>query len=139
MRRVLAPGGRLVVAVCSSIKESKGYLVLADILRRQVGDSAAAMVERYFSLGDQTELKRLAEAADIGGAETLTCEGWARYTSIDELLRIEIKGSPLAALVDDAAYERVRKEAHQALRDFCDANDRIAVPLNARIVTARKI
>lgn len=139
MWRVLAPGGRLVVAVCASIQETKGYVVLAEILRRQVGDSAAAMVAGYFSLGDETELKRLAEAAGITGAEILTREGWARYASIDEFLRIEIKGSPLAELVDDAAYERIRKEARQALRSFCDSEGRVAVPLNARIVAAHKV
>jgi ubiquinone/menaquinone biosynthesis C-methylase UbiE len=139
MWRVLVPGGRLVAAVCASIAESRPYVELAEILRRQVGDSAAAMVESYFALGDPKQLRRLAEMAGIADAEILTREGWARYASMDEFLRIEINGSPLAALVDSAAYDRIRKEARQVLQDCCDSEGRVAIPLNARIVAARKV
>ena len=72
------------------------------------------MVEGYFALGDEANLLQLARAAGIADARVLAREGWARYTSIDELLRIEIKGSPLAALVDEAAFERVRAAARAA-------------------------
>ena len=61
MWRVLAPRGRLAVAICAPITE--GYLTLAAILRREVGERAAAMVEGYFALGDGTELR----AARQGG------------------------------------------------------------------------
>jgi len=138
MWRVLAPGGRLSVVVCAAIGENKGYLALAEILRRQVSDAAAAMVEGYFSLGDEVELARLANAAKISGAEVLTRQGWARFGSIDELLRIEIKGSPLAELVDAPAFERVRTEASQALRAYCGEAGRIVLPFNVRILAARK-
>jgi SAM-dependent methyltransferase len=138
MWRVLAPGGRLAVAVCAPIQETGGYLRLAEILRREVGEDAAAMVEGYFTLGDETELVRLCRAAGIAGPKLQKREGWARFASIGDFGRIEIKGSPLAALVDDQAYERVLTAAREALRDFCDVESRLAIPLNARIVTARK-
>ena len=67
----------------------------------------------------------------------LAREGWARFASIDELLRIEIKGSPLAALVDEAAYQRVREAARTALSEFCDSQGRVALRLDARILAAR--
>ena len=137
MCRVLAPRGRLVVAVCAPIRETRGYLLLADILRQHAGGDAAAMVEGYFALGDEAKLLQLGQAAGITDARVLTREGWARYTSIDELLRIEIKGSPLAALVDEAAYERVREAARAALSEFCDPEGRVALRLDARILTAR--
>jgi SAM-dependent methyltransferase len=138
MWRVLAPRGRLAVAVCAPIAHSKGYSVLAGILRRDAGDDAAAMVEGYFALGDQAELQRLCKAAGIVGASVLTREGWAQFASIDELVRIEIKGSPLAGLVDETSYQKVLKAARQELRDFCDTQGRVSIRLDATIVTAAK-
>ena len=138
MSRVLAPRGRLVVAVCAPIAQTKGYSELARILRGEAGEEAAAMVEGYFALGDQGVLRGLCKAADIAGARILTREGWARFASIDEFIRIEIKGSPLAALVDEASYQRVLKAARQELRDFCDTQGRVSIRLDATIVTAGK-
>ena len=138
MWRVLARGGRLAVAVCAPIRESGGYLLLAEILRRETCEDAAAMVESYFALGDEAELLRLCRAAEIPDAEVLTREGWARFASIDDFLRIEIKGSPLAGLVDDSGYQRALRAARDALGEFRDAEGRVAIPLNARILAARR-
>ena len=138
MWRVLASRGRLAVAVCAPIARTKGYSVLAGLLRREADDRAAAMVEGYFALGDEAELQRLCTAAGVAGASVVTREGWARFASIDELVRIEIKGSPLAGLVDDTSYQKVLKAAREALRDFCDAQGRVSVRLDATIVTAAK-
>ena len=138
MWRVLAPHGRLAVAVCAPMARTKGYSVLAGLLRREAGNRAPAMVEGYFAIGDEAALQRLSKAAGIAGASVLTREGWARFASIDELVRIEIKGSPLAALVDETSYQRVLKAARQELRDFCDAQGKISIRLDAAIVTAAK-
>jgi SAM-dependent methyltransferase len=138
MWRVLAPRGRLAVAVCAPMARTKGYSALADILRREAGDRAAAMVEGYFAIGDEAALQPLCKAAGIAGASVLVREGWARFVSIDELVRIEIKGSPLAALVDETSYQRVLKAARQELGDFCDKQGKVSIRLDATIVTAPK-
>jgi ubiquinone/menaquinone biosynthesis C-methylase UbiE len=136
MWRVLAPRGRLAVAVCAPIVHSEGYTVFAGILRRNAGNGAAAMVESYFASGDAAQLQELCKAAGIAGVNIMTREGWARFASIDDLLRIEIKGSPLANLIDETSYQKVLKAARQELRDFCDAQGRVCIRLNATIVAA---
>jgi SAM-dependent methyltransferase len=138
MWRVLAPRGRLAVAVCAPMAHTKGYSALAGILRREAGDGAAAMVEGYFAFGDEAALQRLCTAAGIAGASVLRREGWARFASIDELVRIEIKGSPLAGLVDETSYQKVLKAARQDLHDFCDTQGKISIRLDASIVSAAK-
>ena len=80
----------------------------------------------------------LARAAGIADPQILSCEGWARFASIEEFGRIEIKGSPLAAIVDDAAYARVLTGARDALAEFVDREDGLAIPLGARVLAARK-
>lgn len=138
MWRVLAPHGRLAVAVCAPLAHSKGYTELARILRREAGDGAAAMMEGYFAHGEPAQLQELCKAAGIVGAGVLTHEGWARFASIDELVRIEISGSPIAGLVDPTSYQKVLQAARQELRDFCDGQGRVSMRLDATIVTAGK-
>jgi SAM-dependent methyltransferase len=138
MWRVLAPHGRLAVAVCGPIGRSKGYAVLADILRRAVGNDAAAMVEGYFAVGEEAELGRLCAAAGIAGASVRVREGWARFASVDELVRIEIRGSPLCGLVDETSYQRVLKAAREELREFAEASGTVAIRLDATIASASK-
>ena len=138
MWRALAPRGRLAVAVCAPMARTKGYSLLAGILRREAGDRAAAMVEGYFVIGDEVALQRLCKAVGIAGASVLAREGWARFASIDELVRIEIKGSPLAPLVDETSYQEILKAARQELRDFCDKQGKVSIRLDATIVTAAK-
>ncbi len=138
MWRVLAPSGRLAVAVCAPLEQTRGYRLFADILRREAGEGAAAMVEGYFALGDETELLRLARAAEIVNPKIVRGEGWARFASIEEFGRIEIKGSPLAGLIDPGEFERILAAAREALAEFYDDRGRLAVPLDARILTARK-
>lgn len=138
MWRVLAAGGRLAVLVCAPIGRAGGYRILSDILRREAGEGASAMVEGYFALGDEAGLLRLFREADVAGAKAVTRQGWARFASIEECLRIEIKGSPLAALVDDDAYQRILTAARGALREFFGADGRVALPLDASIAIARK-
>ena len=128
----------LAVAVCAPMVRTKGYSVLAGLLRREAGDAAAAMVEGYFAIGDEAALQGLCKAAGITGASVLIREGWARFASIDELVRIEIKGSPLAGFVDETSYQRVLKAARQELRDFCDKQGKVSIRLDATIVTAAK-
>jgi SAM-dependent methyltransferase len=138
MWRVLAPNGRLAVAVCAPLAHSKGYTELARILRREADTGAAAMMEGYFAHGEAAQLQELCRKAGIVGASVLIREGWARFTCIDELIRIEIEGSPLAGLVDPASYQKILKAARQELRDFCDGQGRVSMRLDATIVTAGK-
>jgi hypothetical protein len=138
MWRVLAPGGRLAVAVCAPIERAPGYRVLGEMLRHHAGDAAGAMVDGYFALGDTTKLLALAAAAGIAGAEAREHPGWARFASIDELVRIEVKGSPLAALVDEAGYGTLLAEARERLAKYRGASRAVALPLDASILTARR-
>jgi ubiquinone/menaquinone biosynthesis C-methylase UbiE len=135
MWRVLAPGGRLVVAVWSA---SPGYAVLAKIARRRAGEEAAATFEAGFALGNQAEVLELFSKAGIPDARLKSCEGWARFPSIDEFVRVEIKGWVLADALDEATYEALLEGARERLAEFCDSDGRIAFPMDAHIITARK-
>ena len=135
MWRVLAPGGCLGVAVWS---DSAGYDALADMARRQVSDEVAATLVAPFSLGDDVALLDLFRAAGIEDASLDSRDGWARFASIDEFVRIEVKGWVLADTLDETGYNALLSEARQGLRHFCNGDGEIAMPMNAHIVTARR-
>jgi hypothetical protein len=69
------------------------------------------MMQGYFAHGEAAQLQELCRKAGVVGASVLIREGWARFTFIDELNRIEIEGSPLAGLVDPTSYQKVLKTA----------------------------
>jgi SAM-dependent methyltransferase len=138
MWRVLDAGGRLAVAVCAPLERAPGYQVLRELLGRHVGDQAAALVDTYFALGEPRRLEGLGRAAGLGNAEAREHRGWARFASIDELVRIEVKGSPLAALVDEAGYAALLADARERFSGFRDASGAVALPLDATILSASK-
>jgi hypothetical protein len=101
-------------------------------------EPARAMLAELLRLGFARCGERLHRAAGIADVETRTREGWARFPSVDELIRIEAKGSPLAGFIDEPSYERVLEASRRELGDFRDAQGRLALRLDATIVTARK-
>lgn len=138
MWRVLAPGGRLAVAVWSDSERAAGYAVLADIARRRTSEEVAAALEAPFVLGNEAELMALFASAGLPDAQLEAREGWVRFPSIDEFVRVEIKGWVLADSLGDAGYNALREEAREKLQPFCNAAGAVATPMDAHIVTARK-
>lgn len=138
MWRVLAPGGRLAVAVWASCARATGYAVLTEIAERRTNEAAAAMLRAPFVLGDEAELLSLFEQAGIAGAALATRDGHVRYATIDDFVSAEVKGSPLDDLLDDAAYDALVTEAREGMARFCDEVGKLAFPIAAHIVTARK-
>jgi SAM-dependent methyltransferase len=135
MWRVLAPGGRLAVAVWS---DSPAYSALAEIAHRQGAEQVAASFEDPFDLGDQAKALGLFNDAGIPDVRLETRDGSVRFASIDEFIRVEIRGWILADALDEAAYEALLAEARHRLAEFCESDGRIVFPMNAHIITAHK-
>ena len=69
MWRILAPGGRLAVAVWASIDHARGYQILVDIAVRECGHEAADVLAAPFVLGDQAGLAKLFVDSGISAAD----------------------------------------------------------------------
>jgi ubiquinone/menaquinone biosynthesis C-methylase UbiE len=67
MWRMLAPGGRLAVAVWAPIEHARGYQILVEIAVRQCGREAAEVLAAPFVLGDRAGLTKLAASSGISG------------------------------------------------------------------------
>ncbi len=137
MWRVMAPGGRLAVAVWMAFERSVGDVALAEIARRLIGDDAAEAFKAPYVLGDEDELLGLFHSAGITDARVATREGSFFFSSIDEMVRVWVKGWVLADM-DDDTYEALLKEARKDLKRYCNDDGEIKMPMDALIVTARK-
>jgi SAM-dependent methyltransferase len=137
MWRVLAPGGRLAAAVWMAFERSLGDVALAEIARRLIGDDAAEAFKAPYVLGDEDELVGLFHAAGITDAKVETREGSFFFPSIDEMVRVWVKGWVLADM-DDDTYGALLEEARKDLKHFCNGDGAIQMPMDALIVTARK-
>jgi SAM-dependent methyltransferase len=138
MWRALAPGGRLAVAAWAPIDHARGYQILVDVAVRQCGRAAADVLAAPFVLGDQVELAELFADSGISGAEVALHEGSIRFPSVQEFIRIEVKGSPLAEMLSDDVMRSLAAESEDALVEFVVPSGEIVMPMDAHIVTASK-
>ena len=138
MWRTLAPGGRLAVAAWAAIDHARGYQILVEIAVRQCGREAADVLAAPFVLGDKAELAKLLVDSGISGAEVRLHEGSIRFPSVQEFIRIEVKGSPLAEMVSDDVMQSLAAESEDALVEFVVSSGEIVMPMDAHIVTATK-
>jgi hypothetical protein len=91
-----------------------------------------------FVLGDQVELAKLVADSGISGAKVTLHEGSIRFPSVQEFIRIEVKGSPLAEMLSDDAMRALADESEHALAEFVVPSGEIVMPMDAHIVTASK-
>jgi SAM-dependent methyltransferase len=138
MWRTLTPGGRLAVAAWAPIDHAPGFQVLVDIAARQCGREAAGVLAAPFVLGDQVELAKLFDDSAISGAKVALHQGSIRFPSVQEFIRIEVKGSPLAEMVSDDVMQALAAEAEDALVEFVLPSGETVMPMDAHIVTASK-
>jgi ubiquinone/menaquinone biosynthesis C-methylase UbiE len=137
MRRVLRRGGHLAVAVCDALERSPGYASLAALLERLFGKTVADAFRAPFVLGDATALRALSMAAGIAEANVVQRQGIVRFASIDALVSTERACAwTLGGLLDDAQFERLRREAQDTFLPFVDAGGSIEFSMPALLITA---
>jgi hypothetical protein len=91
-----------------------------------------------FVLGDRAELAALFDSSGISEAKVTPHQGSIRFPSVKEFIRIEVKGSPLAEMVDDEAMQSLAAESEDALAMYVVPSGEIVMPMDAHIVTANK-
>ena len=136
--RILAPKGRLAIAVWAPLARARGYQVLVDVAARMCGPQEANVLAAPFVLGDRAELATLFDDSGISAATIALHEGSIRFTSVEEFIRVEVKGSPLAETVSDDAMESLAAESESALAEFVLPSGEIVMPMDAYVVTATK-
>jgi ubiquinone/menaquinone biosynthesis C-methylase UbiE len=138
VRRVLKPGGRLVLTAWRSIDRSPGVAALQHALERHAPD-AAPMLPLGFSLSDAEELRTYLSKAGFSDAKITIVVGSARFTGVDDFLRRYLGGLPIAGLIAGLPAERraaIAADVSDALRDHVD-DEGIVFPTEINQVLAR--
>jgi ubiquinone/menaquinone biosynthesis C-methylase UbiE len=138
MARVLAPGGRLAVAVFDSVEASPGYDALARLCDRLFGREVGDAIRAPFAFGHGERLRSLA-ADTFPGAEVARHEGEVRFPSVAVLIETEHACIwTLGGLIDADQAAHLRLEAEHELRPFVRPDGSVAFAMPALIVTATK-
>lgn len=129
----------MTVAVCDALAHSPGYAALAALLERLFGTRVADAFRAPFVLGDEPALRALCADAGIADASVAQHQGTVRFASIDALVSTERACVwTLGGLLDDAQFERLRREARSVFRPFVDAGGMVAFAMPALVITASK-
>lgn len=138
MWRVLAPEGKLAVAVWGRLEDTPGYLAMVDLLGALFGDRIADELRAPFCLGDSSALRDLFDEAAIPDARVDTIQGMARFPSIEDWVHTDVRGWTLAGLLDDEQYALLQRRAPDALRSHVVGDGRVQFTSPAHIVSATK-
>lgn len=132
MARVTRPGGRVAIAVWSTLEDNPGYRALAALVGRLFGPTAALALEAPFSLGDRDQFVSLLRSA-VPEPTAEVRAGSARFESLESWLRTEIKGWTLADLIDDEQFLALERAAGNELAAFVEPSGEVEFEVRALV------
>ena len=142
MRRALAAGGRVAVAVGQGIAHQPVHAALDEVAVRHLG--APIFSRTIFALGDAQELRALLEGAEFHDVVIESLSAVARVPDPAAFVRIQLfaaaMATPSLAGMDQteraAAFEAIQADAGAALRPFVE-DGALVVPAHAHLALAR--
>ncbi|MEW5974789.1 MAG: methyltransferase domain-containing protein [Acidobacteriota bacterium] len=138
MRRVLAPGGRLILTVPGPTPQL--FVIMSEALARHIGAQAAGFVNQVFSLHDTAEIQSLVNGAGFRDVSVQADTKSLPLPPPEEFLWQYAYSTPLAgavAQVNDERCDSLERDVAAKWQEF--VKDR-ALMLQVRMViaTARK-
>lgn len=106
MRRVLVPGGRVLLSVFGPIVHNPAPQALAAALERHLGAHASAIKRSEHELDDPGELDDLVAGAGFTKVSIETTTQQIRFPSPREYVRIQFAATPLATLMKEMPSEQ---------------------------------
>lgn len=140
MVRVLAPGGRMAVAVWDSLENTPAYSTEVALFERTAGPRAADALRAPYVLGDREELTKLFEDAGVGSVQIATRKGTARFPSIRSMVEADLRGwLPIMGVVlREEQIQGILAEAESALSRYVTAEGKVVFDAPAHIITGAK-
>ncbi len=120
MVRVLAPGGRIVVAVWDALINSQAYPDEVDILQRLAGQAAADALRAPFILGNSDHVSALLADAGAAFVEVVPHNGTARFPNIKTMVEADLRGwlPAMGVQLNEAQIALILNEAERVLNRF---------------------
>lgn len=130
MHRVLAPNGRLALAVWRGLEHQPFYAALTEALERYVSSEAAASLRAAFTLRDRNDIRALVAEAGFRDIRIRIRSRLTRYPSLAEYVLGYLSGTPMAgpvAALDDVVRREMVEYVCSSLREYVD-DDGMAAP-----------
>jgi ubiquinone/menaquinone biosynthesis C-methylase UbiE len=106
MRRVLVPGGRVLLSVFGPLAHNPAPRALAEALERHLGPHAGAIKRAEHELDDPAALDALVASAGFAEVRVATTTRRIRFPSPREYVRIQFAATPLASLIEEMPGDR---------------------------------
>ena len=135
MRRVLAPGGRLAVAVWLGLDRNPAHAALTDALGRHAGPAVAGLMQGAFSLGSEDELRRLLEQAGVQQVQIVRRARLSIFPSARALARILLAASVLGrsgVALDGSQVDGIVNDVQAALAPY-EGPQGVVFPMEAHL------
>ena len=140
INRVLKPGGRIGIAVWSSMEKSPGYLALANALGRIVGPAATRPLDEIFAFPDPNQLRRPFADGGFPEATVVTLSREAIFASSEEFTRAIAVGSIMRrtdAQFSEETLDSLSAAVAVELAQYSGESG-LRFPMEAQLLTASK-
>jgi ubiquinone/menaquinone biosynthesis C-methylase UbiE len=137
MSRVCRPDGTVGVQVYAGLDAQPAYRPWVEMVARLVGSEALSLLGTYWVHGHVDALTRLFAASDLEIVHVTTRAGTAHWSSVDEMVDVEIAATPLAERISDALRQRILEESRVLLAAYATESG-AEVPLVGHLVVARR-
>jgi SAM-dependent methyltransferase len=140
MLRVLAPGGRMAVAVWNSIDNIPAYADEMALLKRSAGQAAADAVAAPFVLGDREELAVLFANAGVASVAITTLHGTAKFPNVRSMVEADLRGwlPVMGVFLSEDQIESILEDAEQALSAYVTGEKIVEFDSSAHLITGLK-
>lgn len=140
MLRVMAPGGRVAVAVWDSLQNTPAYADDVAMLERIACRAAADALRAPFVLGDEKLLANLFNEAGASEVKVLRKYGLADFPALKVMVEADLRGwlPVMGVTLSEDVIAAVLEEAEQVLGRYVTEGGRVRFDSPALVVTARK-
>jgi ubiquinone/menaquinone biosynthesis C-methylase UbiE len=136
-RRVLRPGGRAAVSVATTVEHSFNGQIIA-VIGRHV-PSLAAAADRFFSLGDEAQLRSLFQGAGFADVEVTTAVESFTVPSFDAYFEPYERGGGAGGQAYIALPEDLRRTVREEVRrELGDTGGPVELRTELRIGSGRR-
>lgn len=136
MRRVLKPGGRMVLMLFREIQYAPGFALLAETVAPYVEARMLKSIVTPFSLGKTDEVQELVEQAGFQQVSIRQETKKTRFSSAEAFIRARLLATYHYDTMNDQILTRAIEEVGQALRPY-EVNGELIFPMTGYLLLAR--
>jgi len=137
MTRVLAPGGRLVLAVWDALENIPAYSRSVALIAKYAGSKAREALNGPFELGDKELLRATFIEAGVQDIKITTHTGTARFQDLKSMIEADVRGwLPVVGIsLAEEDIQEIFRQAANTLGEYISSEGKVSFDITAHVVT----